>query len=690
VFDLSIFGAGRAERRAVLLETDPDRSLLGAVSRLVDPVTGNYAFPALKSFDDYKKIQAEGIRGEGQVVAIVDTGVDDTHPLLRDAIVEARDFTDEGTPRDLHGHGTLVALIIHYCAPRAKLINAKAFGKSGSTKESTLADALDWVGDRRPTVVNLSAGISARDPAAPWMRLLPFYFANKQRDHWLVSWLRGHGATACRVCAAADWLTAAGTSVCVAVGNERGRVSCPGRTRNGILIVVGAATVTAATPSIPRYSASWPDLVAPELPIAEGTSFSTPFVSGLCALLSEAYRKKNAGSGMPANVEAELRRADELFNRGEFAEAVRGYTSALASDPHLAEHEGGKVPVGGCVICQALIYPARAKLGLAYLHTGQAHDAVLPFKQNVDAAPEFPDAYMNWGAALRETGQLKEAVAAYEHASRLDPVRGGAYDGLGESYFASGSDFYDRAIEAFEQSMSINPNQSYAISRLADTCEAKGDADRAAALRGGEFPIAVDHFDQARRSQAEGVRVEQAGLAAETFARLGLFIMAARALVFRASALCGRARVLRGTQWTVDTRDAAEANHNATDAFTVLAQSNTHIGLAIQGSALSWSARALTLLAEIDHGANEAAIDRASRAVDILSALKPTAAVTVDLAHAHLHLARAFYFRKQCYCQDRSGDAAQIEMNASEALRLSAGNDAYTKSEGEWLIANAA
>jgi hypothetical protein len=210
-----------------------------------------------------------------------------------------------------------------------------------------------------------------------------------------------------------------------------------------------------------------------------------------------------------------------------------------------------------------------------------------------------------------------------------------------------------------------------------------------------EFAIAADHFARAWMGKNEqgieqDIRIKEAGLAADILAKLSLMRMAAGAWVLRASALCNRARVLQGNQWTVNMKDAAEACQNAAAACAALAQPKTDFERAIQGSALSWGARALTLLAEIDYDANERAINDATRAIGILSALSPTVAVNKDLAHAYLHLGRAFFFRKQCYTKNRVSDSSQIVANASKALQLAASRDGYTKSEGEWLMANSA
>ncbi len=110
-----------------------------------------------------------GYTGAGQLVAVLDTGIDATHPDLSDAVVAERNFT-EGAEDGLDhvGHGTHVASIItgsgaasggRYkgVAPDAHLLDGKVC-TAGGCAESWILAGMQWAMDQHAKVVNMSLG----------------------------------------------------------------------------------------------------------------------------------------------------------------------------------------------------------------------------------------------------------------------------------------------------------------------------------------------------------------------------------------------------------------------------------------------------------------------------------------------------------------------------------------------------
>ncbi|MDR2565515.1 MAG: S8 family serine peptidase [Bifidobacteriaceae bacterium] len=117
--------------------------------------------------------KAGGLSGTGIKVAVVDTGVDSSHPDLVGQVVAAEDFTGLGSPLDEVGHGTFVASEIagtgvasdgtyQGVAPGAKILNARVLDEGGYGPDSAILAGIEWAAQQGADVINLSLG----DPGA--------------------------------------------------------------------------------------------------------------------------------------------------------------------------------------------------------------------------------------------------------------------------------------------------------------------------------------------------------------------------------------------------------------------------------------------------------------------------------------------------------------------------------------------
>ncbi|MEU9287098.1 type VII secretion-associated serine protease mycosin [Streptomyces sp. NPDC048275] len=112
-------------------------------------------------------------QGEGVTVAVVDSGVDGSHPDLTGQVLEGKDFTGGGDAQeDIIGHGTKMASIIaghgHGAgnadgviglAPKAKILPLRTLQtREDRNLDETWGAAVRYAADHGATVINLSFG----------------------------------------------------------------------------------------------------------------------------------------------------------------------------------------------------------------------------------------------------------------------------------------------------------------------------------------------------------------------------------------------------------------------------------------------------------------------------------------------------------------------------------------------------
>ncbi|MEH2118175.1 S8 family peptidase [Nostoc sp.] len=230
-----------------------------------------------------------GFTGTGKsiTIAVLDTGIDSTHPELQGKVTESYTFNDRSkqiqltTSQDTDGHGTHVAGLI--CgqqvgvAPETKLIDALLIPR-GTGNLSNFVMWLDWLALRVDVnIANISAG-------------LPTY-AYEMSD-------------------VIDTLLAVGILPVCAVGNNgRNNTRTPANCRSSVS--VGATNFNSKVAgfsgsgriSVNNHSYDVPYLVAPGEGVYssvqgggyeawDGTSMATPIVSGVAALILEKYGKQ--------------------------------------------------------------------------------------------------------------------------------------------------------------------------------------------------------------------------------------------------------------------------------------------------------------------------------------------------------------------------------------------------------------
>jgi glycosyltransferase involved in cell wall biosynthesis len=107
--------------------------------------------------------------------------------------------------------------------------------------------------------------------------------------------------------------------------------------------------------------------------------------------------------------------------------------------------------------------PEINKIG-AYLNLGNIYqefhqkEAITIFEKVTQIAPDYPQGYFNYGAALKTAGLYDQAIAAYQQAIALDPHYAFAYQNLGVVLMKTGH--ISESIQSFKMAIHLHEQQN--------------------------------------------------------------------------------------------------------------------------------------------------------------------------------------------------------------------------------------
>lgn len=237
-----------------------------------------------------------GFDGTGVTVAVLDTGVDTTHPDLAGRIAATANFTTDPDAIDGHGHGTHVASTVaghgtasdgryRGVAPGAQLVIGKVLPNSGAGPLSAVIAGMEWAARGGADVVSMSLTGPPTDGTDPGS-LAVEALTEETGALFVVASGNDYADAHVGTPAAAAKALAVGAvdkqDVLAPYSNRgprRGDAAVkPELTAPGSDVVAARAAGTAmGSPVDDRYTQ------------ASGTSMATPHVAGAAALLAQAH-----------------------------------------------------------------------------------------------------------------------------------------------------------------------------------------------------------------------------------------------------------------------------------------------------------------------------------------------------------------------------------------------------------------
>jgi subtilisin family serine protease len=286
-----------------------------------------------------------GLDGEGVQVAVLDTGIDATHPDLAGQIVEQENFSDSAGMADRYGHGTHVAATIagsgagapsrrKGVAPEADLLVGKVLGDDGSGATSDVITGMEWAAPRAD-VINMSLGSSfPSDGSDPFSQALDTLSDDNDTLFVVSAGNAGPTSQTVGVPGASDRALTVGAVDAddrLADFSSRGplvdsdelkpEIAAPGVD----VVAARAANTLMGDPQDALYTA------------ASGTSMASPHVAGAAAVLAERHPDWSAGQLKNGLVGS----ADDIdvdgFDAGGRLDIGAGVTTTLRPDQDVVD-----------------------------------------------------------------------------------------------------------------------------------------------------------------------------------------------------------------------------------------------------------------------------------------------------------------------------------------------------------------
>lgn len=226
-------------------------------------------------------------KGAGVTVAVIDSGVDASHPDLTGQVLQGKDYTGAGEPtEDNDGHGTGMASLIaghgHGAngsagvmglAPKAKILPVRVDTTEDKLDTAGLAAGVRYAVDQGASVINLSLGDTSAYPGSKAAKAIAYA---QQHDAVVVA----------------------------ATGNDAGNVSYPAALPGVVAVTAvdkaldfwsksNTGNVTVAAPGVETVQAD--PTSSSGYAQADGTSGSSAYVSAIVALLRSKYPDLTAG-----------------------------------------------------------------------------------------------------------------------------------------------------------------------------------------------------------------------------------------------------------------------------------------------------------------------------------------------------------------------------------------------------------